>query len=175
MPSEAQREFMNGQVFAMTLAATAQRSNMYAAELTEVERKPVQRTLRFVLEEICAAYVTPVDDLQHVLNIGMVAQTLSNEHGALLKAGRMKFGHAQKALNLHLKYLWCSERIPMPPHCPLDSIILKKIPGFTQIRWTQLDSSKKYEEIISAAKCKASLQNLSLPEWELIEYNRRDA
>lgn len=84
----------------------------------------------------------------------------------------MKFGHAQKALNLYLKYHWCFGMLPMPPHCPLDSIVLKKIPGFTQERWTRLDSSERYVNIISAAKVQAN--GVPLAVWELDVYNARD-
>jgi hypothetical protein len=176
MLSPSQREFMSGQLFAMTLAAATQRSNMYAAELTEAERKPVQKTLRSLLDQICAHYSTTVGDERHLENIVQLAREVTAAHSSLLEAGRMKLGHAQKALNLHLKYLWCSEQLLQPPpHCPIDSIILRKIPGFTQLRWTQLDEPVRYMEVIAAARLEAKKKNLSICEWELVEYNLRDA
>ncbi|SDJ63273.1 hypothetical protein SAMN05216338_105731 [Bradyrhizobium sp. Rc2d] len=32
---------------------------------------------------------------------------------------------AQKVLNLLLKYYWCLARIPEPPYCPIDRIIIE--------------------------------------------------
>ena len=87
----------------------------------------------------------------------------------------MKFGHAQKALNLYLKYRWCLDQAQEPPHFPIDSIILKKVPGFERFRWTRMESEEEYKEIISAARKQAQKSGLSLARWELKEYKRRDA
>ena len=59
----------------------------------------------------------------------------------------------------------------MPPHCPIDSVILRKIPKYTQVRWTQLVDPTQYKSIIAAAKKQAAVKNLSLAVWELQEYN----
>ena len=176
MHAPAQRDFLNTEVFSMTLAATAQRSHMYASRLSEKARKPLQKSLRAALESVAAKYTVNVSEKQHIRNITKLAAQLSRKHPTLLTKGRMKFGHAQKALNLYLKYLWCLDKLPMPPHCPLDSIILKKIPGFTQERWTKLDSPERYELIIVAAKGKAKAKEKGLPlaVWELYEYNASD-
>lgn len=171
MHAVAQRTFLDAEVFGMTLAATAQRSYIYVPGLSEKDREPFQKSLRTALESSVAAYMVNVSEEQHVRNIAELAAQLSQKHSTLLTDCRMKFGHAQKALNLYLKYLWCLGKLPMPPHCPLDSIILKKIPKFTQERWTQLDSPERYERIIAAAKIKAEEKRLPLAIWELYEYN----
>ena len=175
MANAARNEFLDGQLFGMTLAATAQRSNLYAAELSELQRKPFQKALRRVLESYGKSYTAPVAEDRHLEHINGLVETLSRGYPGLLESGRLKFGHAQKALNLYLKYLWCLDRISEPPHCPIDSIILRKVPGFTDVRWTQLTTAKEYMRIITAAKVQASAKKLSLAQWELQEYNRRDA
>lgn len=173
MHSTAQRKFLDAEVFSMTLAATVQRSKLYTPGLSEKDREPFQASLRAALELAAEKYTNNVPEAQHVNNITDLATLLSHKHPTLLTAGRMKFGHAQKALNLYLKYLWCLGKLPIPPHCPIDSIILKKIPKFTQERWTQLDSHERYECIIAAAKVKAKEKGLSLAAWELDEYNAK--
>ena len=155
----------------MTLAATVQRSHLYAPSLSEKDREPFQLSLRAALESSAKKYADDVSEDQHVQNISALASLLSSKHATLLADGRMKFGHAQKALNLYLKYLWCLGKLPIPPHCPIDSIILKKIPKFTQERWTQLDSPERYKCIIASARIKANEKELPLAVWELYEYN----
>jgi hypothetical protein len=174
MHSTAQHKFLDAEVFGMTLAATVQRSHLYTPGLSEKDREPFQASLREALESAAKAYTNNVPEAQHVHNIIELASLLSRKHPTLLTDSRMKFGHAQKALNLYLKYLWCLGKLPIPPHCPIDSIILKKIPKFTQVRWTQLDSPEQYEFIIAAAKVKAKEKDIPLAVWELNEYNAND-
>lgn len=171
MHAAAQKEFLYAEVFSMTLAATAQRSHLYASELSEKEREPFQRSLKKALESTASSYTKAISEEQHIQNISKLAEYLTYKHAALLDGGKMRFGHAQKALNLYLKYLWCLGQLPMPPHCPIDSVILKMIPKFTQERWTKLDSVERYKAIIASAKTKAKEKGLSLAAWELHEYN----
>lgn len=77
----------------------------------------------------------------------------------------------KKALNRYLKYLWCLGELPMPPHRPIGSIVLKMIPEFAEECWTQLDSPKRYMAKIGAAKRIADEDYRPLVEWELEAYN----
>ena len=175
MPTSECHDFLVSEFFSMTLAATTQRSNMYAPKLTEDQRKEFHDSLREALVELATQYKRSVVDDAHVKNILHLAQSLSGKHRALLNGGEMKFGHAQKALNLYLKYLWCLELTEVPLHCPIDSIILQKIPKFTQVRWTQLTDPTEYKSIIAAAKAQAAIKGLSIAAWELQEYNTSGA
>jgi len=69
-------------------------------------------------------YSQSVSDAEHFEAIGRIAQTLSARHGSILKGGRFRYGTAQKAFNLYLKFLWRLGQIPTPPHCPVDGIVL---------------------------------------------------
>ena len=171
MPTSGRHDFLISEFFSMTLAATAQRSNMYLPKLTEAQRKKFHGSLRELLVDLSKRYKNIVSDDVHIANIQHLAQTLSAKHPTLLTGGEMKFGHAQMAMNLFLKYQWCVGLAEMPPHCPIDSIILKKIPKYTQVRWTQLVDPALYKSIIAAAKQQADRKNLSLAVWELQEYN----
>lgn len=171
MHENARDEFLYAEVFSMTLAATTQRSRLYTSNLSETDRRPFRQSLKEVLESTAALYTKTISEETHIKNILKLVVKLTREHSALLEGGAMRFGHAQKALNLYLKYLWCLGKLPMPPHCPIDSIILRKIPGFTQERWTKLDSAQRYQDIIASAKMKADEKGLSLAVWELHEYN----
>ncbi len=166
-------EFIRSQLFALTLSATAQRSNLYQRDLPEDVRRVFQRSLRRSLERIAHNYDATTSDEDHCKNIASIAHHMSELHGEILCHGGMRIGHAQKCLNLYLKYLWVFDLGPEPPHFPVDAIILQFIPAFRNVRWTQMNSLNQYVSIVSAAKLEADKANLSLPQWELHCYNRR--
>src|SRR5215467_3622009 len=80
---------------------------------------------------------------------------------------------AQKALNLYLKYLWCTGEIRTPPHCPIDGGVIKKLGAdLAGVPWTKLDNIEKYKELIAAGeKIAANKKRESLADWELICWN----
>lgn len=165
-------EFRKSQIFSMTLAATTQRSRIYSKDVNDSGRIAFHLSLRSELEKIGKSYTHVVSDDAHVKNITSLATSVSQRHAAILNKERLRIGHAQKALNLYLKYLWCFGDIPEPPHCPIDFIILQSIPGHKSVRWTHLDSIDEYKCIINDARKAAAQENLSLAQWELVKYNK---
>jgi hypothetical protein len=121
------------------------------------------------LEQIAQDYKARVSEEVHVQNILGLSTRLSSAHAGVLRGGRFRIGTAQKALNLHLKYLWCLDKIPEPPHCPFDSKIIAKLPAYKGPRWTVLDAEDDYRNLVKVAKAKA--QGSSLAAWELETYN----
>lgn len=57
----------------------------------------------------------------------------------------------------------------MPPHCPIDAIVLTKIPDCKDIPWTKITHMDVYKDIIRMAKLAA--KEVPLSEWEMHEYN----
>jgi hypothetical protein len=161
--------FLKDELFSMTLMATVQRGKVYSAGATEGQKDAVRQTLRSELEQLTPNYREAVPETQHVENIASLANRLSAQHSHALDKGRFRIGSAQKALNLHLKYLWCLDLISLPPHCPFDAIVLSRIPGCSDVRWTALDSLEEYEKIVRAARAVAC--DCPLPLWELRLYN----
>jgi hypothetical protein len=98
-----------------------------------------------------------------------LSERLSQDHADALRAGRFRFGTAQKALNLYLKYLWCIGRVPTPPHCPFDYQVISTLPGWQAIKRTALTSRAKYLHLVAAARKRAD--GVPLAEWELKLYN----
>ena len=160
--------FLSDVAFGIALAGTAQRGNLYGRESTTDERNRFRLALRQALENFTDQYRSPVTHDRHIANIDDLSRTLSKRHPAALNGQRFRIGSAQKALNLYLKMLWCFDRIPTPPHCPFDRIVLSHVPGCERVNWTQLDSLPEYERI---ARCARSAANgVSLAEWELHLY-----
>ncbi|MDP1652521.1 MAG: hypothetical protein Q8L56_07340 [Rhodocyclaceae bacterium] len=166
-----QRTFLDAQIFSLTLMATVQRNKyLYRKDASEGDKKQFREKLRKKLRHIAERYEleTPESD-EHIANIVGLADHISANCSSALMNGRFKIGAAQKALNLYLKYLWCFGRIPTPPHCPFDFVVLSRIPGCQNVRWTQLDHLPEYESIVQHAERVAG--KVSLAEWELSLYN----
>lgn len=167
-----QHAFLDAQIFSMSLMATVQRNKyLYAKDASDDDKKTFRGALRTELQRLAEQYVIGISELQHVANIVSLADNISVASPKALAKGRFKIGAAQKALNLYLKYMWCLGRIPMPPHCPFDSIVLSKI-GCKSDKWTEVVDIDKYINWTLLAKAEAKANETSLAEWELHEYNK---
>ena len=83
--------------------------------------------------------------------------------------GRIRIGTTQKVLNLYLKYLWVLNKIPEPPHCPFDGIIIDMMELNEPIRWTKFDDIDVYNKLINKVKD----EKMTVAEWELGKWNNR--
>lgn len=147
---------------------TAQRGKLYREGATDPERDKFRIALHAALENLSKQYRSGVTEDQHLANINNLADELSQQHANALNKSRFRIGSAQKALNLYLKLLWCFDRIPIPPHCPFDSIVLSNVPSCEHVKWTHLDSLPEYQHIVNCAR--AAANGVSLAEWELRLY-----
>ena len=165
--------FLRREFFSMSLQAATQHVKVYAAGTNEGDRQEIRDHLRDLLEVISAKYEVAVSESDHVKNIQGIVNTLSRRHSGLLNTRRFPFSSAQKALNLYLKYLWCLQLIEMPPHCPVDAIVLKAAKAKSVKAWTRIESKEEYLSAISELKAAAGEKGLA--EWELHAYNSSDA
>lgn len=165
-----QSEFIDAELFQLTLGAVTQRGRVYRSNVPENQRRPVHDSLRSLLRDLSRQYETGgINDDRHTENIGQLAQTITTRHTAVLRDDRFRIGTAQKALNLYLKYRWCLGQIPVPPHCPFDAYVLRAIPGWRTRSWTRIDSIRQYAELVVSARTVAGARTLA--EWELWLYD----
>ena len=164
------RRFLEAQFHGMVLQATVQRARIYAPDSSEESREAFRSALWEQLDRLTFGYRQEVEESEHVENIQRLTTRVSRGHGPALRGGRFRIGPAQKALNLMLKYHWSAGWIPEPPHCPLDAIIIGKLPRDVHHNWTDLDSVSDYRKLIRAARAKAEAEGLSLAQWELATY-----
>ncbi len=147
-----------------------QRSRTYLSGVTERQAEILRMAIDRSIMSLAEQYRVPCDDDIHCDRIVGLARSLSEGHQAVLADGRFRIGIAQKALNLHLKYLWCLEpERPEPPHCTLDGQILgaTKHPG----AWTRLDSIDEYREWTSHVRDYAKSKGFeSTVVWELFTW-----
>lgn len=166
--------FLKNQFWALTIAASFARAKVYIKKVDwkqandesfESKKNLFKKELFNKVEDLVNRYyilgeVSTDKHTQLILEI----KNWSIEHKKILKAGEIKFGIAQKLLNLYLKYLWCANIIKYtPPHFPLDRMIQR---NKQLINWTELNDSVLYNfkiNQIHAGSDKAV--------WELIKYN----
>ncbi len=105
----------------------------------------------------------PISDSQHCAAIGRIAEALSLAFGPYLNNGRLRYGTSQRAFNLYLKYLWRMGKAAMPPHCPVDRVVLDEagIDGC----WTRCDSEQEYMQWINKIREKTSLARWEYDVW----------
>lgn len=169
-----QWEFLEEVFLSNSMSAALGHSSTYDRTLTEEKRRKGSEKLRETLKsDLCKVVAkhyssrpaTPKDHAQH---ISAIARHLSRKHAAILDKGRFRYGIAQKALNLYLKFLWCADRIPIPPDCPLDAKVIGKLPPLSPlkaIKWTQIKDKATYCNLISAIRIVAGSELLA--KWEL--------
>ena len=110
-----------------------------------------------------------VPDEAHCEYIESLSNRATREHSVCLRKGKLRFGVAQKLVNLYLKYLWVADLVEEPPHCPIDGIV-RDLAGL-DYNWITDDSRCQYERVIAALKRRAHPKSLAV--WELQEFRRR--
>ena len=170
-------KFLDQEVFALTVMGALGHNPTYRKNVGEDEKKALRECLRRCLSSRLKEYKSkPVCESRHVTNIEALSATLSERHQEILLDGKFRIGTAQKALNLYLKYGWARGIIPEPPHCPIDSIVLKEIekcPRSAQCQicrnttWTTICTMHEYLHFVEKARDAASAHEQSLACWEL--------
>ncbi len=169
------KQFILDEVMTLSFMGAFQRANIYNKNATEEQRKSLKKDLAKHLDKIVfIQYHQIVSEEQHIQNILSISEFTANKFSDILQNRKLNFGVSQKLLNLYLKYLWCLDEIPTPPHFPIDSIIQQNLQIKTKYSWTKINSKGQYLSIINEAKeiLKHSEYN-SLAELELNEFNRR--
>lgn len=160
----------------LTVNGTLQHNKTYRPEIKENDkrRRDFRESLRRQLCSKVEEYQTQrIGEKRHLANIEMLSSELSERHGDILLDGTFRIGSAQKALNLYLKYCWARGIIEEPPHCPIDSIVLKEIK--CRKSWTKIRTIEEYLHVIRKIKeylhviCKAEADEngQTLARWEL--------
>ena len=163
--------FLKNQFWAATISASFARAKVYTSEsgvkITDNQKNDFKKALFKCVEGLVETeYLNRnINEVEHIKNIQKLQECVNAEHISILPEKGLKFGVAQKLLNLYLKYLWCSNKLKYsPPHFPLDRLIQE---NNVRVNWTDLKcDEKKYSEVINDL-CKGE----GKAEWELVKYN----
>lgn len=167
-------KFIENELWYLSLTGAFQRNTVYAKNIDDnngKKKEAFKAKLKENVLEITKQYNVFVSDSEHVDNI---LKLIADNKDEILNKGKLTFGTAQKLLNLYLKYMWCTDRLTqIPPHCPIDSIILGNSKKYKYDSWTKLKCEGKYMLYIDDLREQANENDLHLAEWELMVFNRR--
>lgn len=167
-------QFIKNELWTLTFGAAFQRAYVYKEEVTEKDRIDFKtKTREYIEKKLLPKYTSSqLSDEAHLKSI-MELSNFTKQFSQLLKGGQLNFGVSQKMLNLFLKYQWCLNEIPTPPHFPVDRRIqeLLKIQPITS--WTSFKNENEYMYIIQAARNQAQ-PNQSIAALELELFERRN-
>ena len=163
--------FLKNQFWASTISASFARAKVYSEEpakpVTDKEKINFKKELFVFIDDLVSKHYSQqvVDENTHIAHIKSIQKhILESEHKAILANETLRFGIAQKLLNLYLKYLWCAKLIePKPPHFPLDRLIQGKN---IEENWTSLTCTVKYRNLINKLA-----KEEHKADWELFTYN----
>jgi hypothetical protein len=165
------------QAMANSISAALQHNLTYSRNksISNLERKAFRDFWAEAIKTEAENYNSACDsDEFHCDIILKISKEVSCRYGDLLHGETLRFGTSQKAFNLYLKFLWLLDidNFPVPPHCPVDGIVLRKV----KIRdsWTRSNSREAYMNWISAIRndIKTNNDDSSLSEWEFSVWNR---
>lgn len=174
-PDPAQQRFLVEETWILAWAGSVQRTGLYRIGATEAARGAFRTAaIAWFEDRVLPAYRQPVDEETHRNHLMMAQREISQLSAAtsVLAAG-YRLGHAQKALNLALKYRWCLGIIPEPPHCPIDRIVLGETALAGSLNWTEIDRIEDYDRAIDAVRSCAVAAGQSIARWELVTFARR--
>ncbi len=160
-------EFLDKIALSNTLGACMQRGKVYIKNIKQKERDAFTNYLLYELKKLTNSYKSPVTPDEHCRNIIEFSNLISQTKSNILNNGRFRIGTAQKAINVYLKFLWCLNQIPEPPHCPIDGIVLNKLKNGA--KWTKLDNIDEYKKIIAEIERVKGARSIS--EWECALWN----
>ena len=169
--------FLERETLTFTISGALGHNPTYCCNVAEKRKNEFRDSLRDQLSCKLEEYKEGrVQNDRHVANIEALSSILSEHHREILIDSKFRIGTAQKALNLYLKYSWARGIIEEPPHCPIDSIVLKEIkkcPSDAQCQicpnttWTKICTIQEYLHFIDKARIEADAQGQTLARWEL--------
>jgi hypothetical protein len=169
-------DYLVSELAILAWSASVQRAHLYqrgikssAKEIATFRRQVTE----FIRSQLLPHYKRPVTDAKHYRNIERLIEYASHKGETVLGPKGYKYGVAQKLLNLTLKYHWCLGLVKVPPHCPVDRIVIDRTKYKGKINWTRISDRKVYENVIEDVRRLATEKGVSIAVWELTCYKRR--
>ena len=172
--AQCKAEFLRGECGILAWSASVQRTRVYRTGLTERDRSRFREAVvQFLMANVLPLYAVPIEEARHVEQIEALTSYANKIGAGVVGDAGYRFGFAQKLLNLALKYDWCLGRIPEPPHCPIDRIVISKTSLRGKLNWTAIADRSQYQRAIEAVRYEADAAKMSIAAWELDCYRRR--
>lgn len=175
--TSCQEDYLVRELLILAWGASVQHVKLYKSGVKSNSREVrlfrggIFEHLRFTL---VPSYKYQVPESEHYKNIDDLIDFANNAGTHILGKDGYKYGVAQKLLNLTLKYCWCLGLLAEPPHCPVDRVVIDKTKFKGDINWTEITEKSEYEKVIREIRRLADTENLSIANWELSYYRRRE-
>ncbi|MFC1503455.1 hypothetical protein ACFL53_03775 [Pseudomonadota bacterium] len=169
---KVKKEFVLKIALSNSQSAAFQRAYVYKENTTDKEKRNFKVYFRSKLRVLEEVYKQPVNEEEHLTIITNFANEISTNYAHVLSNEKLRFGIAQKAVNLYLKFLWTLGYLDTQPiHCPLDRIVLKRIGS--SVKWTELDCPREYLKLMKNVQTIARSTNKTIAEWEIDLWNKQ--
>ena len=164
------KKFLETQMQRTSIQSAFQHGGIYLDEIADDQKGALRQTLETALDRASFAYERTRTDDEHCHTMTQLAGEIGDQHGHILQNQIFRIGIVQKALNLYLKYLWCLDLIPPPPHCPFDRGIIAQLGIPNPPNFTQIETIAVYMNLVVAARRLSGAEGLGLAEWELLHW-----
>ncbi len=158
--------------WAYARAGAFQRAKIYEKNIAKDEKGKFRNLVkRFLYEQIFLIYQKKKITESKLIDLieALVKKCQGKQY---LEKRRLQFGNAQKFVNLYLKSMWVTGFGKMPPHFPVDRIVVNEL-NLTY-NWTDM-SKTEYKVVIEEAKNKVEKmpEYKSIAIWEAVFYQEK--
>lgn len=167
MENERLNKLKSELIWAATRQGAFQRSNIYLNSQINNDNKRAFREFikKFLFDNIFEKYYKTKISEEQLYNLIADLQKYSQlNFNEILNGGELRFGNAQKIINLYLKSMWIAEWLDVPPHFPVDRIIQNKMDKI--LTWTNMDKTSYISIINNAQKLMVADGYTELAVWE---------
>jgi hypothetical protein len=162
------------------IAAASQHNVLYRAGVEASAKREVRDGWLARLDELALRYARPRSATDYEHDVEWLWRDMNSQFAAAFYRQRhprygydpgFRISHAQKSLSIVLKHLWCLGEVAMPPQCPVDSVVLRRVGlRYPNTRWAYVNSIEDHRSKIQSLEEKAHEAELPLAEWELGEW-----
>lgn len=159
-------------------SAITLRKQFFSKESSAEMREEFRRFLGDETIKIASKYKNQQTEQQCIIDMKKLMDSVNKQFknkGLFQNKYGFTLGQSQKVLTVYLKYLWCLDRIPLPPRAPLDGIMLRISEAPYNMRtWGDILDINEYEEKYCYLVKKAKLNNIPVPVYELLGFHEEN-
>lgn len=169
-----QEEFLNRynqsrtieEALSRSIGAAVQRNILYN-NVPNNNREQIRDFWSDSLRQLSNRYVEEKwNEPQYESEIIDLRRLMNDKFGELID---FRISHSQKSLGVFFKHLWCLGKLPIPPQCPVDRIILTRANApHNERSWgfiNDIETHRERYDIIRQASVADGFDNVSI--WEL--------
>ena len=153
------------------LKAAAGHVKLYANNVTFQQKGDIKRFWVETIDVLAEKYVEQQTLDSFVSDVRELRNQMNNRFPNTFVTGDFPFARAQKSFSVVLKYLWCDNRIAMPPTCPIDRGVLQRMGApYDSWNWTEM-TQNQYMLAYTRLQELARDENLHVAQMELLWFS----